>query len=93
MRSRIVVPQDTPAYGKGGSIDWNGFHCLAVAGQMIVATTPVTFCLMLNWTDSDGDKAAVEAATSKPSPRFYGAPASRCSSRRPRGGNAGTRQC
>jgi beta-lactamase class A len=57
----MVVPQDTPAYGKGGSIDWNGFHCLAVAGQMIVATTPVTFCLMLNWTDSDGDKAAVEA--------------------------------
>lgn len=56
----MVVPEDTPAYGKGGSIDWNGFHCLAVAGQMIVATTPVTFCLMLNWTDSDGEKAAVE---------------------------------
>jgi beta-lactamase class A len=56
----LVVPQDTPAYLKGGSIDWNGFHCLAVAGQMIVAATPVTFCLMLNWTDSDGEKAAVE---------------------------------
>jgi hypothetical protein len=28
---------------------------------MIVATTPVTFCLMLNWTDSDGDKAMLEA--------------------------------
>jgi beta-lactamase class A len=28
----LVVPQDTPAYLKGGNIDWNGFHCLAVAG-------------------------------------------------------------
>jgi hypothetical protein len=27
---------------------------------MIVAATPATFCLMLNWTDSDGEKAAVE---------------------------------
>ena len=32
----MVVPADTVAYMKGGSIDWNGFHCLAVAGQMIV---------------------------------------------------------
>jgi beta-lactamase class A len=56
----LVVPQDTPAYLKGGSIDWNGFHCLTVAGQMIVAATPVTFCLMLNWSDGDGEKAAVE---------------------------------
>lgn len=57
----LVVRQDTAAYLKGGSIDWNGFHCLAVAGQMIVAATPVIFCLILNWTDSDGEKAAVEA--------------------------------
>jgi beta-lactamase class A len=56
----LVVPPDTPAYLKGGSIDWNGFHCLAVAGQMIAATTPVTFCLTLNWTDSDGEKAGIE---------------------------------
>jgi beta-lactamase class A len=55
----LVVPQDTPAYLKGGSIDWSGFHCLAVAGQMIVAA--VTFCLTLNWTDADGEKDAVEA--------------------------------
>ena len=27
---------------------------------MIVAATPVTFCLMHNWTDSDGEKATVE---------------------------------
>ncbi len=24
----LVVPADTVAYMKGGSIDWNGFHCL-----------------------------------------------------------------
>ena len=23
------VPPDTPAYGKGGSIDWDGFYCMA----------------------------------------------------------------
>jgi beta-lactamase class A len=54
----VVVPPDTPAYMKGGSIDWNGFHCIAVAGQMIVRGTPVTFCLNLNWRDSDGADAA-----------------------------------
>jgi beta-lactamase class A len=52
----VVVPADTVAYMKGGSIDWNGFHCLAVAGQMIVRDTPVTFALPYNWTDSDGDQ-------------------------------------
>ena len=44
----LVVPSDTPAYMKGGSIDWNGFHCMASAGQMIVRGVPVTFCLNLN---------------------------------------------
>jgi|tagenome__1003787_1003787.scaffolds.fasta_scaffold20870649_1 hypothetical protein len=29
-----VVPPDTPAYGKGGSIDWQGFHCLSLAGEI-----------------------------------------------------------
>jgi beta-lactamase class A len=52
----VVVPTDTVAYMKGGSIDWNGFHCLAVAGQMIVRDTPVTFALTYNWSDSDGDQ-------------------------------------
>ncbi|MEO8421659.1 MAG: serine hydrolase [Hyphomicrobium sp.] len=52
----LVVPADTVAYMKGGSIDWNGFHCLAVAGQMIVGDTPVTFALPYNWTDNDGDQ-------------------------------------
>ena len=31
----MIVPEDTPAYGKGGSIDWEDFHCFSVAGQMV----------------------------------------------------------
>jgi beta-lactamase class A len=58
----FVIPADTPAYMKGGSIDWSGFHCMATAGQMIVGETPVTFCLTLNWSDSDGDKDTVAGA-------------------------------
>jgi beta-lactamase class A len=45
-----VVPADTPAYGKGGSIDWQGFHCFCLSGQMIVRKVPVTFCFTINWT-------------------------------------------
>ena len=48
-----AVPPDTPAYGKGGSIDWERFHCLCFAGQMIVARVPVTFCLTINWSGPD----------------------------------------
>lgn len=44
-----VVPGDTAAYGKGGSIEWNNFNCLSVAGQMIVRGVPVTFCFTINW--------------------------------------------
>lgn len=44
-----VVPRDTAAYGKGGSIEWNGFNCLSVPGQMIVRGVPVTFCFTINW--------------------------------------------
>ena len=29
------------------------------AGQMIVRTTPVTFCLNLNWRDSEGSESAL----------------------------------
>ena len=50
------VPPDTPAYGKGGSIAWGGFHCMSIAGQMIVSKVPVTFCLTINWNGPD-DKA------------------------------------
>lgn len=45
----VIVPDDTVAYGKGGSIDWAGFHCICVAGQMRVRDVPVTFCFVLNW--------------------------------------------
>jgi beta-lactamase class A len=58
----LVVPADTPAYMKGGSIDWNGSHCMALAGQMIVRDTPVTLALTLNWTDGDGDPAKTVTA-------------------------------
>lgn len=45
----MVVPQDTIAFGKGGSIDWEDFHALCVAGQMRVKDVPVSFCFTLNW--------------------------------------------
>jgi beta-lactamase class A len=45
-----VVPADTLAYGKGGSIDWQGFHCFCLSGQMIVGKVPVTFCFTINWS-------------------------------------------
>lgn len=48
------VPAGTAAYGKGGSIDWNGFHCMAIGGQMIVCAVPVTFSFILNWTNAEG---------------------------------------
>ena len=67
----LVVPADTPAYAKGGSISWDGFDCLAVAGQMIVGATPVTFSLTLNWTDGDGSEAKVSRPTSRPPPTFW----------------------
>jgi len=55
----MVVPPDTVAYVKGGSIDWQDFHCLCVAGQMIVATVPITFCLTINWTGPDDGVATM----------------------------------
>ena len=58
----LVVPADTPAYLKGGSVSWDGFYCMATAGQMIVGAAPVTFCLILNWHDREGGEAAVVPA-------------------------------
>jgi beta-lactamase class A len=49
----MIVPPNIAAYGKGGSIDWEGFHCLSVAGQMIVGAVPVTFCFTINWPGPD----------------------------------------
>ena len=50
-----VVPTGIVAYGKGGSIDWQGFHCLSLPGQMIVGKTAVNFCFTINWTGPDKD--------------------------------------
>jgi beta-lactamase class A len=49
-----VVPTGIVGYGKGGSIDWQGFHCLSLPGQMIVGKTAVNFCFTINWTGPDG---------------------------------------
>jgi beta-lactamase class A len=57
-----TVPADTPAYGKGGSIDWERFHCLCFAGQMIVSKVPVTFCLTINWNGPDDKVPAMMQA-------------------------------
>ena len=47
----LIVPADTPAYGKGGSLDSNGYNALMVAGQMRVGgTVPVTFSFTVNYT-------------------------------------------
>ncbi|MEM5273647.1 serine hydrolase [Cupriavidus taiwanensis] len=45
----MAVPAGAQGFGKGGSIDWESFHCLCFAGQMLAGPVPVTFCLTLNW--------------------------------------------
>jgi len=46
-----VVPENTPAYGKGGSIEWDGFNCFSLPGQMLLGgTIPATFSFTVNWT-------------------------------------------
>ena len=53
----LVVPRDTVAYAKGGSIDWQDFHALCVPGQMLLGRLPITFCFTLNWTGPDSGVA------------------------------------
>jgi beta-lactamase class A len=48
-----VVPPNTVAYAKGGSIDLNGFHARCLAGQMVAGSVPVTFCMTINWNGPD----------------------------------------
>jgi len=48
-----IAPEDTMAYGKGGSIDWEDFHCFCVAGQMVQPTQRSSFCFIVNWTGPD----------------------------------------
>lgn len=54
-----VVPADTVAYAKGGSIDWLDFHCFCLPGQMIVGKVPITFCFTINWTGPDDGVPAI----------------------------------
>lgn len=56
LLTNTFFPEDTAGYGKGGSGDWVAdhvdvadFHALSYAGQMVVGTTPVTFCFVVNW--------------------------------------------
>ena len=48
-----VAPPDALAWGKGGSIDWERFHCFSLPGQMIVNGRRATFCFTINWTGPD----------------------------------------
>lgn len=57
-----AAPPDTVVWLKGGSIDWNGFYALAVAGGMLAGMTPVTFAFIVNWTKSQGEEGAVIGA-------------------------------
>ena len=50
-----MVPADTLAYGKGGSIDWEGFHCFCLAGQMLQHERTTSFCFIINWEGPNED--------------------------------------
>jgi beta-lactamase class A len=63
----LTVPPGVAAYGKGGSIDWQGFHAFCLPGQMVlgragIAPLPVTFCFTYNWTGPDDGVPAAFAA-------------------------------
>ena len=58
--TNLFFPDDTVGYAKGGSGDWVAdsptvadFHAMSYAGQMVVQTTPVTFCFVVNWMSAD----------------------------------------
>lgn len=45
-----VGPENTPIFGKGGSIEWDNFNALCLPGQMLLGgTLPVTFSFVVNW--------------------------------------------
>ncbi len=54
----LVVPPDTVAWAKGGSIDWDDFHCICVPGQMLAGDSAITFCLIVNWHGPDSSTPA-----------------------------------
>ena len=43
------APDDILGYGKGGSIEWDGFNCFALAGQLVLGKERATFCFVVNW--------------------------------------------
>lgn len=57
----MVVPPDLAAYGKGGSIEWGGFRCLCLPGQMVLGDrTTVTFSFTVNWNVPPKDVGPVQ---------------------------------
>jgi beta-lactamase class A len=54
-----VAPPDIAAYAKGGSIDWNGFHCFAFAGQMVFGRAKANLCFAINWQGEDAGVPAM----------------------------------
>ena len=67
--NNTFFPHDTAGYGKGGSGNWVAdmgnvpvFHALSFAGQMVVGTTPVTFCFVVNWMREHPDSEALTPA-------------------------------
>ncbi|MBY4897207.1 serine hydrolase [Cupriavidus sp. AU9028] len=71
----LVPPEDTVAYGKGGSIDWEGFHCICVPGQMRVRDVAVTFCFTINWKSNETDTGSRSAEIAAPMARALAAAA------------------
>ncbi|MGU3492954.1 serine hydrolase [Xanthobacteraceae bacterium A53D] len=57
-----IVPEGLASYGKGGAIQWRGFNCFSVAGQMVVGEALATFCFILNW---DGPEQGIPAVFEK----------------------------
>lgn len=55
----LVAPPHVMAYGKGGSIDWDGNQALAVAGQMVDGPVRATFFWGANWPGPGSSAGAV----------------------------------
>lgn len=58
------MPQDTPAYAKGGELPaLLGFKLStkSFAGQIVVGRAPVTFCFIVSWDGPESEFPAVEA--------------------------------
>lgn len=55
----VVVPDGLASYGKGGSIDWQDFHCFCIAGQMVVGEARASFAFTVNWTSPESAVPAV----------------------------------